>query len=129
MNKFPYENYQISISFPCSPDKADTLAEATMEVIKDIQKNGISEDYVNRIKETQKREMEVSIKENGYWLSALQYSTMYDEDPTLIVDYNSRINNLNADDLQKAAKKYFDFKNYAEFVLYPESFKKQSDMR
>jgi zinc protease len=38
-----------------------------------------------------------------------------------MLDYEKRVDALTLDDLQKAAQKYFDMKNYVRAVLYPEN--------
>ncbi len=118
--KIPYENFAMAISFPCKPENADTLSNAVMEVIKDIQNRGVSDDHFEKVVETQTREMEVKIKENGYWMSALKQSYQYGYDPEEIPNYQSRIDQLKKADLQAVAKKYLDFNNLILLKLLPE---------
>ncbi len=119
-SKNPYENYAISISFPCKPENSDTLTNSVFEVIKTIQSKGVSEEEFKKVIETQTRDMEVKIKENGYWRGALKYRYQYGYDPGEIVNYQKRIDAVTAQDLQSTAKKYLDFKNYIYLRLLPE---------
>ena len=70
--------------------------------------------------ETQMWEMEIKIKENGYWKSVLKYSYQYDYDPLEITSYQKRINEVTETDLQAIARKYIDFDNYVYLRLLPE---------
>jgi zinc protease len=119
-SKNPYENYSISISFPCSPENSDTLSVAVFDVLRKIQREGIDEKVVQKVIETQKRDMEVKIKQNGYWIGALKYSYEYGYDPADIINYEERINSITKEKLQEVAQKYIDFNNYIYLRLLPE---------
>lgn len=119
-SKNPYENYTISINFPCSPENSDTLSAAVFDVLKKIQREGIDEAVTQKVIEAQKREMEVKIKQNGYWMGALKYSYEYGYDPADIINYEDRINGVTKEKLQQVAKKYINFNNYIYLRLLPE---------
>ena len=123
--KFPYEHYRMSISFPCSPNNVDELIKATLNEINDIKENGVSEKDLQKIKEGKLREMEVKIKENNYWLSAIQTYQVYGYDMSEIEAYQSKIEELKSEDIRNAALKYLDGENIATLILWPESFEKK----
>ncbi len=124
-SKFPYENYNLIVYFPCAPENVENLINSAYGEINKIKENGVLEEDMVKVKETQRREMEVNLKENSFWRSIIKNSLMYDWDLEDILDYEARIKGLNAKELQEAAKKYFDFGSKAEVVLYPESEKKE----
>lgn len=124
LNQRPYNSYSITVSFPCAPENVDKLVKATLGEIEKIKKSGISEKDLNKVKAQQKRSMETNIKNNRYWLGTLRGIFLNGGNIEKIVDYQKGIDALNAKDMQKAAKKYFDMKNYIKVVLYPESMKK-----
>lgn len=119
-NKNPYNNYSVSISFSCKPENSDTLTTSVFDVIESIKKDGVSDGHFTKIIETQKREMEVKIKENGYWLGALKYSYQYGYAPEDILTYQKRIDAVTKEDLQRIARKYLNFDNYIYLRLLPE---------
>jgi zinc protease len=123
--KFPYEHYRMSISFPCSPNNVDELIKATLNEINDIKENGVSEKNLQKIKEGKLREMEVKIKENNYWLSAIQAYQVYGYEMSEIEAYQSKIEELESEDIRNAALKYLDGENIATLILWPESFEKK----
>lgn len=120
-SKNPYNNYAISVKFPCKPENSDTLSTAVFDILKSIQKNGVSDEQFNKVIETQSREMEVKIKENGYWMGALKYSYQYHYAPESIIDYQQRIDSVTKADLQKIAKDFINFDNYVYLRLLPEN--------
>ena len=88
--------------------------------IEKLQENGPTPADLAKVKETLRREMETNLKENGYWLSALESSYFNEEDPREILHYEEAINELSVDDLEAMADKYFNFDNVVEVVLYPD---------
>jgi len=116
---YPKERYSIGIGFGCAPERVDELVKATFEQIDSLQKYGPEESYIQKVKEIQRREREVSLKENNFWLSSLQSAYMNNEDPSAILEYPALIDKLSAKDVQTAARQYFDMKNYVKVVLYP----------
>ncbi|EAY26633.1 M16 family metallopeptidase [Microscilla marina] len=124
MQKKPYDNYAIVVSFPCAPNNVDDLVTATMGEIKKIQKSGISSKDLKKVQAQQIRSMETNMKNNRYWLNTLRSAYVNEKDREKITEYEQSIQALNSKDMQKAAQKYFDMKNYIKVVLYPETMKK-----
>lgn len=119
-NKEPFENYSLSITFPCKPENTDTLTNIAFDMIRKIQNEGLDDGTLEKALETQRREMEVKIKQNGYWMSALKSYYYFGYDPKEIPTYLDRINAVTKADIQQTAKKYFDFSNYVYLRLLPE---------
>jgi zinc protease len=119
-NREPYEHYALSISFPCKPENADTLSDLTFELIKKIQDKGVDETTLSKVLESQRRDMEVKIKQNGYWLGALKYYYQYGYDPKEIITYEDRINYVTAERVRNTAQKFMNFNNYVYLRLLPE---------
>lgn len=122
MGTKPYDNYSLTVRFGCAPENVDTLVEATLLEIKKIIENGVTEEDLTKIKETQKRTSEVNLKKNGYWKGQLRafYEHGWD-DYEKITDYEKSIDALSSDDIQKVAKKYLDTEDYIMLILNPEN--------
>jgi zinc protease len=118
--KYPNQKYQIDISFGCAPENVDILVNSTLAELDSLKKYTVSDIYINKIKETQKREFELNLKENKFWLNSLNSYYFYNNDLSLIMKYPQRVENFNSNAVQKAAQKYFDENNYVKVVLYPE---------
>jgi zinc protease len=123
MSRIPYNNYSISIKFPCAPNNVDSLVKQAFDIIKEIKETGVSDKNMGKIKETQERELEVSLKKNGYWLSYLENSFFYNEDLLNVLKKKERIEKLNSKNIQDMARKYFK-DQFIEVTLYPETITK-----
>lgn len=119
--KEPKGRYSINISFTCAPENVDDLIDAALNDMKTLQEEGASEKNLEKIKETQRKDIQVGQKQNGYWLNNLEYFYQNDLDPTKILQAGDKIDKLTVEDIQKAAKQYFDTDKLAKFVLYPET--------
>lgn len=120
LTKNPYNNYSISVSFPCGPENVDKLISATMEEIKKIKDNGPLDADLAKVKETMVKQYLENVKDNGYWLSKLQQSVEIGSNPGDILTGEKRINAVTAKDIKEAANKYFNTNNYVQAVLNPE---------
>ncbi len=118
--KYPYENYTMRISFPCAPENVDDLIAATMAEIEDIKTNGVSEEDLHKIKETQRRDREENLKKNRYWLGQISGYYRNHSDLDSFYEYDKLVEALTADDLKAAANQYLDMNNYVQVVLMPE---------
>ena len=79
----------------------------------------MSDKDLQKIKETDLRERETSLRQNRYWLSLLASYDINGWDPGLILKYDDQVRALNSAELQAAAKKYFDSSRYVVVQLLP----------
>lgn len=120
LNKNPYPNYSINLSIPCGPENVDKLIAAALAEIQKIKDAGPTPEDLNKVKETFTKKQQENLKENSYWLNALQRSAELGTNPSSILTVEKRINEVTAKELQERARKYFQMNNYFQAVLYPE---------
>lgn len=117
---YPRQEFSVSISWGCDPTRVDELVKTVMEQLDSLKIVKPSQVYVEKVKEIQRRNQEVNLKENRFWLSNFRLAYANGENPEEILDYDKRVDKLTADAIQNAAKKYFDAKNVVKIVLFPE---------
>ncbi|HEX5341393.1 MAG TPA: insulinase family protein [Duganella sp.] len=120
MNRIPYGNYAINASLPCAPENVDKVLAATFAEIDKIKQNGAEEADLNKVKAAWIKGYRKGLRENGYWMAALQNAFFNNTNPEDILSYESRVNSMTVADLKEAAQRYFDTNNYLQVVLYPE---------
>ncbi len=120
--KYPYENYVEQVTFQCAPENVDSLIKTALVEIDKVKRNGVDVKDLNKVKETQKRELEVNLKNNLYWINELAKSVVYDIKISDGKEELQQIEKLSSKELQQTAKKYFGT-NFTRVVLYPESRK------
>lgn len=119
--RIPSQKFSVNISFGCAPENAEDLIETAKREISKLQKEGASEKNLQKIKETQRKEIEVGKKQNRYWLGQLRFSYLNELDLNKMGESSGRIDKLTAEDIRKAAAKYLSGENYMQFMLYPET--------
>ena len=118
--RYPYQHYLLGISLPTGPDKVDQVIAATLAEIARMKDKGPDLADLNKVKQNWRQGQLKSLRENGYWLGRLQNALLQGSDPADILLYDKQVAAITPADLQRAAKRYFDMKNYVQVVLYPE---------
>ena len=77
---------------------------------------------MTKIKESQKRQRELDLKENGFWKEVISNYLENNEDPVEMLNYDQWVNDITADDIKKAINEYLG-ENIVKVVLYPETKK------
>ena len=90
-------------------------------LIRILNRKGITtEDEILEEVKQLRDEMEVKIKENGFWLGALKNSYQYGYDPDEILNYQLKIDQITKEDIKSVAKKYLNFEESILIRHFPE---------
>jgi zinc protease len=125
MSRIPYESYSFTITFPCAPDNADTLTRAALDELKKIVQSGVSADDLEKVKEQQRRKLEVEMKQNAFWMNSLFNIYYYGNKPTDFLNSQKQIDQLTSKMLQDVARKYINLNQYIRATLKPEVIQKK----
>jgi zinc protease len=123
---FQQETFQrggghVSVSFTAAPENLQKMTDRVMQEVQRMQKNGPTEDLVNRAKETAMREHETGMRQNNYWLSRLQAAKLLDRDPVAhILEREARIKAVTTTNVKEMFVKYFPMDRYTIVTLAPE---------
>jgi zinc protease len=121
LSKIPYGNYVIGINLPTGPENVDKVIAATFAEIARLQEHGPDAAELEKVKSNWIQNHRRSLRENGYWVANLQSALTEGTDPASILKVEQQVQALTAQDVQAAAKRYFDTSNYVQVVLNPES--------
>jgi zinc protease len=123
---FAQETFQrggghVAVSFTGAPENAQKMADRVLAEVARMQKEGPSGDLTNRAKETARRDHEVGMKQNGYWLSRLQTAKLLGLDPVAhVMQREARIQSITPAVLKDTFVKYFPLQRYTLVTLVPE---------
>lgn len=109
-----------SISFGSSPDNAEKLAATVLTEIKRLAREGPTAEDAAKVREQEKRELETSLKQNGYWLGGLQTVIVLRRDPTLLASSGDRIEAITPERLKAAYQKYYPMNRHTIATLVPD---------
>ncbi len=117
--RIPKSHYSINFRFGCNPERVDELVGVFKSVLDSIKTFGPDEAVMTKIKETQKRQSEVNLKNNRFWSSMLSDYLQNNENPDEMMNYDKWIDELTAEDIKNCADLYLG-DNVVKVVLYPE---------
>ena len=120
LNRIPKQNYKVTISFGCDPGRTEELTNTIFQVIDSLKAFGPEEIYITKVKETQLRSYETNLKENTYWLRALQNYYFSGQDPELILKYPDLVTTLSSEKIRMAVSQYLNKNNFVQVLLLPE---------
>jgi zinc protease len=109
----------VEINFGAAPDNIEKMSARVLQEVQRLQKEGPSEDLVNRAKETARRNYETQLRQNDYWLRRFQAVQMWGQDPAIIGRRLERINAVTPAAVQEAFKKYFPADRMTVVTLSP----------
>ena len=117
---YPRQEYRLSISFGCDPQRVEELSGVVFEQLDSLKSHGTTDLYVSKVQEISKRNREVQLKENGFWVTALLDADLNGLDPLRNVQFPELVDELTAADVQAAAELYLNMGNYVQVTLMPE---------
>jgi zinc protease len=110
-----------TVQFGSSPENAERLTNVVLSEIDRLRREGPAEADVQAVKETEKREIETALRQNGYWVNAFQAMHLLGRDPRRILQRLERADSLTRDNIHDAVRKYFPPDRYTVATLMPEN--------
>jgi zinc protease len=118
-SRTPRQEYMVQVSFSSSPENVETLTPSVLALIDTLKRVPPSQADVDKVKTQTLRAREVSLMQNGWWLTNISGRDQAGEDIVGLLD-DSAVRALTPAQIQAAARQYLDLGNYARFVLLPE---------
>jgi zinc protease len=118
---FPDQEYKVTISFSADPERVDELVDAVFDEIAKLQTSGPDEDYVQRVREIQRRKHETDLKLNTYWISWMEFLARNDVPLEEILRHRERYESATPESIRDSARRYLDSSRYVLGVLKPEA--------
>ncbi|MGO3305642.1 MAG: M16 family metallopeptidase, partial [Sphingobacterium sp.] len=123
MSKFPKGRFSFSVQFGTGVDKYESLIASTLDEISKVQKNGPLATDIEKFKIEERRQLELSLKENGFWLGQISSAYMNQKDPTYITRYLQELDKVTIESVKGVAAKYLQDSRRFEFILLPDQAK------
>jgi len=123
LSKQPYNKYSFKIGFPCGPKNVDTLIAAAFDEVNAIKENGPTQEDVDKVKETERINLEENLKKNRYWMNSIQSAYFNNNNVEDILKKHELIEKLDIKSLKKTANKYLKNNALIQIVLMPEDVK------
>jgi len=116
----PAPRYSLQIGFGSAPDRAEELVGIVFAQLDSLAAAGPTAEELQKVREMQRREREVALRQNGYWLNALVARYREGRDPRDILEVERMIDALDAAAIRDAARRFLPRDNYVQVMLLPE---------
>jgi zinc protease len=119
ISRSPHQERSFGISFGCAPENVAKLVKAVFDEAHELATKGTTEAYLEKVRQTFLRGRETALKSNAFWLGWLAESYRYGDDPTIVLDPKPMLARMTSANVQAAAKRYLDPKQYYQAVMVP----------
>jgi zinc protease len=110
-----------TVQFGSSPENVEKLSAAVLAEVDRLRRDGPTAADVNIVKEADKNDLAQALRQNAYWLNALQASQVLNRDPLLIPRRSERTDALTPENIHEAIRKYLSPERYTVVTLLPET--------
>jgi len=118
----PKKMYSITVSFNADPPRVDELIQTALQDIAHARTFGVDEKTLTKVKETMRQSRVKDLKENRFWMGAMQesYENGIDISTMSLDALDSKLDALSSDNIKAAANKFIDMNSMIEVVMMPE---------
>lgn len=112
---------RVTINFGCEPGRTQELCDEVITQVKKLQNELVDDVYIEKLKESCRRNREVNIYENSWWINKIEAELVFSYEPEWVSqDVEKLISWITPENLRDAARKYLNSENYVSVFLVPE---------
>ncbi|MDR6783745.1 zinc protease [Pedobacter africanus] len=120
VSKYPKAHYYFTISFSCAAANVEKLIAAALDEVKQIKDKGATADDISKFKSEEQRQVELSLRDNNFWLNYLSGRLKNDDDLGQILTLKKRLDSVTVESSKATAQQYLNEDNYIRLVLMPQ---------
>lgn len=120
-NDVPKAQYSVSISFSCASGNVDKLIAAAIDEVKQLQNKGATVEDIQKFKAEENRQLELQLRENGFWLGYLLDAYTSNKNPKDILTYLNTLDQVSVASTKATANHYLKANNFIKLILLPEN--------
>jgi zinc protease len=109
-----------TVQFGSSPENVEKLNAAVMTEVDRLRREGPTAADLQIVKEADKNDLVQALRQNSYWLNALQASHILGRDAKTIPRRSERTDALTVENVHEAMRKYLPADRYTVVTLMPE---------
>jgi zinc protease len=115
----PRPEYRFVLDFSAAPERLDELSRALFAELDSVRRGGLTEGELAKVREQHRREREVQLRENEFWMAQLVAYDRYGWDFAGMTEVPLS-GTFTVADLREAARRYLDPSRFVQISLFPE---------
>ncbi|MCL1826473.1 MAG: insulinase family protein [Candidatus Cloacimonetes bacterium] len=123
---FPEGQHAWEINFGCDPNRVDEIIAEVLHQLRSFQTGEFDDKYMQTARESVRKRLEVSLRDNGFWLTALNDGIEYNFPFSTILDLD-RFDQVTREDIAEMTTRLIDFDRMLTTILYPEDYEPQAE--
>lgn len=108
-----------TVRFACAPERVDELVKTVFAEVEAVRGRGLDETYLQRVREAERRQVELNLKNNAFWLAALEFYYSEGLDPRGILREGELSARVTAERVREMARVALHPDRYVLGVLNP----------
>jgi zinc protease len=119
-NKYPKQRFAVYITFGCVPANVNHLENLVEQQLAELRGQGPEAEDIQKFKAQFAQSLELSLKDNSFWLQYLLSQYENYEDVLQVQDIGKCLGQIDVQRLKEAAKVFLSGQNMLTFELLPE---------
>jgi zinc protease len=116
---WPQPSYRLGVSFGSDPQRIDELIAVVFDEMDRMTRELVASEELEKVRETERRNRETALQQNGFWLGSLSYALEKGEDLAQILTFEDRLTVVDLEAVRGAAQAYLGRENLGKFILRP----------
>jgi zinc protease len=121
ISPFPTPRWGVTIAFGADPERIDSLTDVVFTEIDRLATEGPDAATLEKVQETQRRDHETALRENGYWVSQIAGALLRGETPGAFLDLDALIDALTPEAIARDTRRFLNRDRYVHVTLLPEN--------
>jgi zinc protease len=116
----PERTYSVQITFDAAPERVEEMQKAVFQEIDRMRKTAPTEAEVEKVRAESARQIELSVKNNGFWLQVI---SAYDQTARPLAElaaYGDSLKHLTAAQVHAMSQRYLDPSRYVQVTQLPD---------
>lgn len=114
----PQEAQYLTVFYSCKPERVDSINYEIVKIAKSLTITKIAQEELDKTIQKLKRQRELNMKENDYWMSNLYTMHIYNKKPDFVTEYDKIVNGITAESIKQYAQKFIKG-TYLSIALKP----------
>ncbi|MFB9076129.1 M16 family metallopeptidase [Flavobacterium procerum] len=117
VNRLPENNYIMTVSFECDPEKEEKLTPVIYKQIELIQKELADPPTIQSIKSSLLKTRSEKVLSNNFWISSLQNMKLFNENFKDDNAYKTTLEEITTQDIRSFAEKFFNHTKSVQVIM------------
>lgn len=119
IQSIPERTYSVQIVFDAAPERVAEMEKAVFDEIARLRKDGPTEAEVAKVREESARQIELSVKNNGFWLQLISSYDQMERPLGELAGYGESLKALKTGEVHAMSKQYLDPSRYIRVTQLP----------